>query len=478
MKLPGWLVPWRKATDLNTVTPIRDTLRVPSRFGWITEAFGGAWQSGLVLESTANVLAFSAVYACVALIAGDISKLGRPKLMRLAPDGVWDVVTQSPFLTVLRKPNRFQTWIQFLAHWLASKYIHGNTYVLIERDNRGGIERTVGVPRALYILDPRGVQPVVAPDGEVYYKLSKDWLSGLKEGDDLYVPATEIIHDRHVTLWHPLVGVSPIYACGASATQGIRIQSNSQAFFSNMSRPSGHLTTPGKISDETAARIKTEFETKFSGTNLGRLLVTGDDLKFQPFTIPAQDSQLIEQLGFTVEDVARAYGVPLYKVQAGAMPTISNLAALNQEYYSQVLQNPIESIELLLDEALGLPEQGMGVELDLEKLLRMDPVSRADVTDKRIKAGMLAPNEARAAENMHPVDGGESPMAQQQNYSLAALKKRDARPDPFATGTPAAPAPTEKPAAANDEISAEDAAAAKASARRALRESFEKGMAA
>jgi hypothetical protein len=39
------------------------------------------------------------------------------------------------------------------------------------------------------------------------------------------------------------------------------------------------------------------------------------------------------------------------------------------------------------------------------------------------------------------VSGGESPYLQQQNYSLAALNKRDTGEDPF--GKPAASAPAE-----------------------------------
>ena len=41
--------------------------------------------------------------------------------------------------------------------------------------------------------------------------------------------------------------------------------------------------------------------------------------------------------------------------------------------------------------------------------------------------------------------GGESPYLQQQNYSLAALAKRDAQEDPFAPNTPALPPPADMP---------------------------------
>src|SRR5688572_17922036 len=180
-------------------------------FGPILEGFAGAWSRNIIVESTQNILAFSAVYACVALRSGDVAKL-RLKLVKEALDGIWDEVESPSFSPVLRKPNRYQTRIQFLQYWMASKLLYGNAYVLKERDDRGVVTQ-------LYGLDPRSVTPLVAPDGEVFYQLGADNLSGVPVGDNA-IPASEIIHDRMTTLWHPLVGVSPIYACGASATQG------------------------------------------------------------------------------------------------------------------------------------------------------------------------------------------------------------------------------------------------------------------
>ncbi len=49
-------------------------------------------------------------------------------------------------------------------------------------------------------------------------------------------------------------------------------------------------------------------------------------------------------------------------------------------------------------------------------------------------------NEARKRfHGLGPVEGGDTVLSQQQNYSLAALAKRDAQPDPF--GMTPAPAP-------------------------------------
>ena len=425
------VAPMSVAGSAGAMIPARST--GSGIWGMIQESFSGAWQKNVVVDPDRNLLAFSAVYACVSLIANDIGKL-RLTLAEETSRNVWDeVTTNSPFLPVLAKPNHYQNRIQFLTQWLVSKLLHGNTYVLKERDGRG-------VVVALYILDPRLVTPLVAQSGDVYYQLNTDYLS-LIETPIAAVPAKEIIHDRMPSLWHPLLGVSPIYACGSSATQGVRIQANSAAFFENMSRPSGMLTAPGNIPDTTAERLKKAFEDNFSGTKIGRLAVLGDGLKYEAMTIPANDAQLIEQLRWTVEDVARCFHVPLHMIGAGN-PTFANIGSLTQSYYTQTLQTLIESLELSLTEGLSLPQK-YSVELDIDALLRMDTASRYDSYGKAIGAGWMSPDEARIRENMPPVTGGSTPYLQQQNWSLEQLAKRDINAPAPGAAAPAATKPTE-----------------------------------
>lgn len=419
-----------------------------SLYGTIRESFAGAWQRNIEAETKENMLAFSAVYACVKMIAEDVAKL-RIRLMEQTPSGIWEEVTRaSPYWQVLRKPNAFQTRIQFLVNWMTSKLLFGNTYVYLERDSKNIVVR-------MYVLDPRLVTPVIASDGSVWYQVNQDPLAGLTNAGA--IRSSDIIHDRAVTLFHPLIGVSPIFACAASATQGIRIQANSESFFKNMSRPSGHLTSPGTIQDVTALRLKENFERNFSGNNIGKLLVTGDGLKYEAMTIPANDAQLIEQLKWTVADVARAFQVPLYKVSNDAsQPVAKNLSEANQDYYNNTLQMYIESIELLLDEGLGVsnvPDHVYGTEFDLDGLLRMDPAGRAAVSKELVGAGIMKLNEARAKENLAPMKGGDTAYLQVQNYSVAALALRDAREDPFAPAKPPeAPKPETPPPGEGEDL--------------------------
>ena len=104
-----------------------------------------------------------------------------------------------------------------------------------------------------------------------------------------------------VTLFHPLVGVTPLYACGLAAQQGLTIQTKSEQFFRGGSHPGGVLTAPGEIGEDQAQRIKVYWEENFTGTNSGRVAVLGKGLKYEAMTVNAADAQLIEQLQWSAQ---------------------------------------------------------------------------------------------------------------------------------------------------------------------------------
>jgi HK97 family phage portal protein len=240
-------------------------------------------------------------------------------------------------------------------------------------------------------------------------------------------------------------------AAALAATQGMNIQRDATQFFGNRSMPGGLLTAPGDISPETAARMKADWETNFGGDNSGKVAVLSNGLTFEQMRVNATDAQLVEQLKWTAEVVCSVFHVPLYKIGIGAMPAYNNIQALNTEYYSQALQMLIESAELAMDEGLKTGDW-LGTEFDTCDLLRMDEMTQINVAKEGVNAGVFKPNEARKRMNLKPVEGGDTPYLQQQNYSLAALKnKRDSKEDPFGSRSPAPALPPPTPLQAEDE---------------------------
>lgn len=409
--------------------------------GWwpiIREPYSGSWQKNDSWDCP-TVLAHYAVYACVTLIANDIGKL-RQRLMELDANGIWKETTSPSFSPVLKKPNNYQNHIQFKQWWQTSKLTNGNAYGLKQRDQRG-------VVVSIYLLDPCRVLPLVAEDGSIYYQLSNDNLN--RVGDGVTVPASEIIHDRMNCLFHPLVGVSPLYAAALAACQSLKMQSDSSTFFENGARPGGILSAPGAISDETAARLKAHWDSNYTGQNAGKVAVVGDDLKFQQMKLSATDSQLIEQFKLTAEMVCTAFHVPPSKVGVVTTATGTTAAQENQKYYSDCIQVLAEEYEACMDEGLSLPDK-YGVELDIDGLLRMDMGALVETLAAGVKGGIMTPNYALKRLNQPAVEGGDTIYLQQQNYSIQALSKRDALADPFGTAQPAATTPA-TPAEPTDE---------------------------
>jgi HK97 family phage portal protein len=412
--------------------------------GWlpiVREPYTGAWQANQdILVET--VLASPTVFRCCSLIAGDIGKLAPPRLVALDDDGIWTETTSPAFSPVLRSPNRYQTAQQFYESWMWSKLLFGNTYVLKERDNRGLVI-------ALYVLDPTRVQVLVATDGSVYYQLAVNDLAGISsDTGEITVPAREIIHDRWNCAFHPLMGLSPLYACGGAAMQGLNIQRSSTSFFEAGGRPSGLLVAPTEIDPLTAQRLSESWH----ALGPGKTAVVGFGMKYQDIGSTAVDAQLIDQLGWTAETIAGCFGVPISMIDSSKQPPYANSEASMLQYHAQCLQIHLTAIEVALDTGLELPTP-YGTEFDLDMLIWMDTPTKVKAAADAINAGILSPNEARFKTfGLGPVDGGESPMAQQQYFSLKALAKRDAA-DPFSKPTPAPPAappdePTEEEVAA------------------------------
>jgi len=393
---------------------------VPQRGGWrsiILEPFTGAWQRNIE-EKRGDLITYPTLYACIYRIAADIGKLPF-SLRERRSGGGWIEVESAAYTPILSKPNAFQTAAQFREYWIITKLVHGNAYVLKRRD-------AAGVVTQLYVLDPERVLPMVTNSGEVYYQLQTDALSTLPEGypsENLIVPASEIIHDRCMTIHHPLVGVPPLAAAHWPALKNMKIMRSATEFFANNAQPGGILTAPAGMTEEDAKAVQDYWNREFRGESSGKVAIIGADMKFTPFAMKSIDAQMVEQMRYSDEQICQPFGIPPFKVGIGTIPSGMGVDGLNQLYYSDALQTHIEHMELLLDDGLSV-RSPLGVELDLEPLLRMDQAKRAEVETKLVAGMIKTPDEGRARFNLPPTDGGDTLWGQNQDYPLGMLANR------------------------------------------------------
>jgi HK97 family phage portal protein len=438
MRIGPFEITRRKASGMELVTQWPLTSGVGASFSpWLRESFGGAWQRNIVTP-VEDALTHPTFWSCVTLIAGDIAKM---RLKLIEEDEATDIcqeVDVPAFSPIIRKPNHYQNRIQFYSYWAISMLTRGNAYVLKARDGRN-------VVTDMYLLDPTRCRPAISPAGDIFYALGQDLLNGVTE-ESTMVPAREIIHDRMNTLYHPLVGMSPVFASGHAAYQALQTISNSTRLAKNGFQLGGIVTAPGRISEEQASRLEKLWNDSYAGDqNTGKIAAIGDGLKFEQLKVmSAVDAQIIDQLKWDDEKICSTFHVPAYMVGVGAPPAYNNIEALSQQYYSQCLQILIESIELCLEEGLALDPYE--VEFDLDGLLRMDTATKIKAAVDSVRGGLETPNEARAQFNRDPIDGGDTVYLQEQDHSLQWLSKRDSMPIVAPTAptapAPAVPAPT------------------------------------
>jgi phage portal protein BeeE len=167
----------------------------------------------------------------------------------------------------------------------------------------------------------------------------------------------------------------------------------------------------------------------------------------------AVDAQLSQRWSDTAKAVCSTFRVPAYKVGVDAPPSYANIEAQDRQYYSQCLQELIESIEVLLDEGLELPKP-YGTEFDLDDLLRLDSATMMSTLTQGTGAGIISINEARKRVNLPPAKGGEEPILQQQNWPLSQIAER-----PMPTRETPAPDPDDDEDDDEDELDDEMRAA-------------------
>ena len=174
------------------------------------------------------------------------------------------------------------------------------------------------------------------------------------------------------------------------------------------------------------------MQEKFAGAvNSGKPMVLEGGTKWQSLSINPEDAQMLESRGFSVEEIARFFGVPPHMIghteKSTSWGTGLEQQVLGFQKFS--LRRRLKRIEQALEKQLLTPidrAAGLQVEFVVEGLLRGDSTARAAFYNSGLQNGWMTINEVRNLENLPPVDGGDIPRMQVQNQPI------DAQPTPAA----------------------------------------------
>jgi HK97 family phage portal protein len=357
----------------------------------------------------ASVLNLSAAWASLNLLVGTQASLPL-MLYRDLPGGGREVARDHWLYRILHdSPNAEQTSLDFLEQICLSLELRGNGYA--EKDRIG--ERIV----ALTPIHPDAMSVRRGSSGDLEYR----WRD--EAGQSHVGSPREILHIRGFG-GSPLGGISTL--THARKAFGLATSVNRAALrtFLNGLRPSGTLNFEKFLTPEQRKDTHDLLVEKFMGAmNAGRPMVLEGGAKWEQLTFNPEEAQMLESRAFSVEEIARIFGVPPHMIghTAGNTKLGSSMSDMTQGFQKFSLRRRLRRIELAMMKQMLTPADlaaGIIIEFNLEGLLRGDSAARAAFYQTMLAAGVMTINEVRALENLPPVTGGDVPRMQSQNIPI------------------------------------------------------------
>ncbi|WP_018012690.1 phage portal protein [Sinorhizobium medicae] len=369
-----------------------------------------------------NILAISAVWACVNLLAGTIASL--PLMVyRTNSRGERTLARDHPLFRILHdSPNYDQTATDFWEFSSASIELWGNSYAAIERNGGGRVA-------ALTPLRPDSVSVRRLENGNLEYRWTMD-------GENHVGSDRAILHIRGFG-GDPLGGMSTLHFGRHAFGLARAIDRAAAGTFSNGMIAQTALTFERWLTDEQRNLAETKLSEKYIGAkNSGRPIILEGGTKIDVLSIKPEDAQMLESRGFSVEEVCRFFGVPPFMV--GHTQKVTSFGSgLEQQvlgFQKFTLRRRLKRIEQALEKQLLTPAEraaGLTIEFNLEGLLRGDSTARAAFYQSALANGWMTINEVREKENLPRVEGGDVPRMQMQNVPITeAGKQQEALPAP------------------------------------------------
>lgn len=360
---------------------------------------GGTDYSGIVV-SESNALALSAVWRSVSLISGTLASLplrtlrdkGNGERERVGsifdnpggPDG----------------PTPFSWKETAFAHLL----LHGNLFLLHVRNEAGALAallpvHPLGVTIELPTADDHRTGNL--PRGGKWFKIMLD------NGERVRLDADDITHVMGLSL-DGVSGLSPITVARTSLGTAVAGDRSAAKMFSSGALISGIVSPEDETEPFESTEIKRQLDRNVNGwENAGTIAVVNRRLKFSPWTMSAVDAQFLQSRQFSIEEIARWWGVPPFELMQTEKQTSwgTGIEAQQRGLGRTVLAPWASRFEQSGSRLLANPRF---VEFDFSGLERPTPDMEIDLLIKQVTAGLLTLNEARAIRNMPPVPGGDA----------------------------------------------------------------------
>ena len=354
----------------------------------------------------------SAVDACIEILSNSIAKL---------PSYVMDNRTRERvphrILDILNvRPNEAMTPFIRKKVLETSRLEGGNGYDWIIRNpSTGYIEELIPIPWQF-------VEPWRDTGGRIWYTVTHP-----VTGEPMILPNEDVCHYKGATR-DGLKGISVLRRASEVVAAAKAAQEYDRSYYESGGQPAGVLTVDADLGGAAVGadkkpmtdpdgsiiskkeKLRREWEKVHAGpSNSHRIAILDLGLEYKPLAATNKDAQFVENKEVTVKDIARFFGVPLYKLQEG------------KQAYSSNEQNAIEYVVSTLHPAVTQYEEeqtwkllpgfdlrkGMEIRINLMAELKGDTSSRAAWYQTMTEISAFCPNDILALEDMPDVPGGD-----------------------------------------------------------------------
>lgn len=350
-------------------------------------------------EDTGTPMNLSGVYACIEIISNTVSKLPFFVMNRHTKEHV-DLPELYELLNV--QPNQYMNAMLFKKVFVSNILAYGNGYIYPQW-------------RGLQLKELRLLQPDTVAN---YYDKGRIFYGFTLDGVDKTMRYDELAHVRAYSI-DGVKGISPLTYARLTTQVGLNQEAFQKAFYQNGGRPSGVLQT---ATDVTMKKVKvtsadgTQKEVSmrdvllaaWNQVNMGSgnayktaLLDNGLTYQTIPQISPA-DMDFVNSKTVNLEDIARFFNVPPYKLGVGKQ-TYSNNEQAQIDYITNCIVPLVTQIEQELTAKLLTAEQrkaGYQIKANIEAEMRGDTATRANWYDKMRSMGVYSINDILALENL------------------------------------------------------------------------------
>lgn len=339
-------------------------------------------------------MALSAVFRAVTLISDSLSVL--PFTVKQIKESNKTDLPNHPLNILFRNRSDMNiTWAEFIKLLVQETLLHGNGYAYIYRNGDGSVNKLRFLRNGDVTIDYNEVKDTL------YYRCTK-----VARGK---IEPVNMIHLKKFS-YDGINGMSVVKAAWKTLKLATAAEQNAQRFFDDGLSKLGYIQSHTPVGAEQKQQIVSDWASAYgSATSSSRIAVLPQNLEYKSISVDAADAQLLETRQFSVEEIARFFGISPVLLGDLSHSSYSTIEASLIQFLSQTLKPYIALLEQEFTKKLLKPsEMNLIIDIDDNAALLTDKQSLANYYQTLLNCGVYSINEVRSAMDMSEIEDGDS----------------------------------------------------------------------